>query len=252
MRDEPNALQKTTRFRVWDGGVRIVHWSLVIAVGTALVLGFLGPKRLLDWHVWAGYTAAALVAFRVIWGFSGTTFARFSTFPPSIASVRGHLSGRHAPGYGHNPLGALMVYALLAIVLALAVTGLLTLGGVVRQGPLAAWVSYAAGRSIKESHEWLGWGMLALVALHIGGVILESVRERENLARAMATGWKRRRDDLPGSGTAVSPPAWWATSLPRDAPPPGTTSFANPEPPPARLEDKIAEGCQPPLMASAR
>ena len=79
MRDEPNALQKTTRFRVWDGGVRIVHWSLVIAVGTALVLGFLGPKHLLDWHVWAGYTAAALVAFRVIWGFSGTTFARFST-----------------------------------------------------------------------------------------------------------------------------------------------------------------------------
>ncbi|MFO1169758.1 MAG: cytochrome b/b6 domain-containing protein [Hyphomicrobiaceae bacterium] len=195
MRDEPNALQKTARVRVWDGGVRIVHWSLVIAVGTALVLGFLGPKHLLDWHVWAGYTAAALVAFRVIWGFSGTTFARFSTFPPSIASVRGHLSGRHAPGYGHNPLGALMVYALLAIVLALAVTGLLTLGGVVRQGPLAAWVSHAAGRSIKESHEWLGWGMLALVALHIGGVILESVRERENLARAMATGWKRRRDD---------------------------------------------------------
>ncbi|MEZ5923990.1 MAG: cytochrome b/b6 domain-containing protein [Hyphomicrobiaceae bacterium] len=181
--------------RVWDRGVRIFHWSLVVAVGTAMALGFLGPKRLLDWHLWAGYAAAALVVFRVVWGFAGTTFARFATFPPSVQSVRQHLTGDRAPGYGHNPVGGLMVYALLAIVAALAMTGLVVLGGVVRQGPLAAFTTYAAGRSVKEVHEWLAWGVVVLVVLHVSGVMFESRRESENLSRAMLTGRKRRRDD---------------------------------------------------------
>ncbi|MFZ1681653.1 MAG: cytochrome b/b6 domain-containing protein, partial [Rhizobiaceae bacterium] len=180
---------------VWDLAVRLFHWSLVLAVATALGLGFLGPKRLLDWHVFAGYAAAALVIFRLVWGFAGTTFARFSAFPPSPAAVRAHLSGTHAAAYGHNPLGALMVYALLAIVLALAVTGLVALGGALRQGPLAALVAYADGRTAGEIHEWLGWGIAGLVALHIGGVLFESRRERENLARSMLTGRKRPRHD---------------------------------------------------------
>lgn len=180
---------------VWDAGVRLFHWALVLSIAAALALGFLGPKWLLDWHVWAGYLAAALIVFRLVWGFAGSTFARFSSFPPSLARVRAHLSGRHGAGYGHNPLGALMVYALLAIVLALAISGMLTLGGVVRQGPLAALTTYVGGRSAKEIHELLAWGILALVALHVGGVAFESRREGENLAGAMVTGRKRVRTD---------------------------------------------------------
>lgn len=185
----------TGRVRVWDLPTRLFHWGLVAAVALALALGFFGPKRLLDLHLWAGYAAAALVVFRLIWGFAGSTFARFAAFPPAPKAVLAHLSGRHVAGYGHNPLGALMVYTLLAILLALAVTGVLTLGGVVRQGPFSALTTYAGGRTAKEIHELLAWGVVALVALHLGGVLFESLREKENLARAMVTGWKRSRDD---------------------------------------------------------
>lgn len=181
--------------RVWDAGVRFFHWLLVISVAGAALSGFFGPKNWLDFHLWAGYAAAALVAFRLVWGLTGATHARFSSFPPWLAGVRAHLSGKHAAGYGHNPLGALMVYALLAIIVALALTGLWTLGGVVRQGPLVALSSYASGRTAKEIHEFLAWGVLGLVALHLGGVIFESRREKENLARAMVTGLKRARPD---------------------------------------------------------
>lgn len=178
------------------------HWGLVLAFAVALALGFFGPKSLLDLHVYAGYAAAGLVAFRVIWGFTGSTWSRFSTFAPSLSQVRAHLSDAHAAGYGHNPLGALMVYALLAVVLALAVTGVWTLGGVLRQGPLAALTTYANGRTAKEIHELVAWGVIGLVALHLAGVLFESRRESENLARAMVTGRKRARDDRAPSRSA--------------------------------------------------
>ncbi len=214
---------------VWDLGVRLFHWSLALAVAAALGLGFLGPKRLLDWHVLAGYAAAALVLFRLVWGVVGTTFARFSSFPPSLSAVRAHLAGKQAAAYGHNPLGALMVYALLAIVLALVVSGIVTLGGALRQGPLSALVAYADGRTAGEVHEWLAWAIAGLVALHIGGVLFESRRERENLARSMLTGRKRpRRDATPDisarpaaalaalalAGIAIAGAWTWASRLP--------------------------------------
>ena len=124
------ANDKITSAPVWDLPIRLFHWLLVASIVAALALGFFGRKNLLDYHLYAGYLAGGLIAFRLVWGVLGSTFARFSTFPPSLAGIRGHLGGRHPSGYGHNPLGALMVYALLAMVAALVVTGFVVLGGV--------------------------------------------------------------------------------------------------------------------------
>ena len=182
----------TPQTRVWDLFVRVFHWSLVLSVALAAVTGFLLESRILLIHISAGLAAAALIAARIVWGFTGTTYARFAEFVPGPGAIREHLAGgnRHL---GHNPLGALMVLALVVLVLALAATGLVVLGGVDKSGPFAPWVSYAQGSGVLGLHEALAFGILALVAMHFAGVIFESRRSHENLTRAMVTGVKERR-----------------------------------------------------------
>lgn len=92
---------------------------------------------------------------------------------------------------GHNPTGALMVFALTAVLIALVVTGLLALGGEEKQGPLATVIGYSVGSAAKRVHRWLTITLLAMVAGHIAGVAAESVLGPDNLVRAIVTGWKR-------------------------------------------------------------
>lgn len=176
---------------VWDRWVRLTHWSLVLALAVAAVTGFLGGASWLALHLGGGLLAAALVLARIVWGFLGSTHARFADFLPTPRGVLAHLKGQDRHHLGHNPLGALMVFALLAAVLALALTGLAVLGGVFRVGPLAADLGTAQGFPARDLHEALAIGLLALVALHLGGVFVESRRSGENLVRAMITGEKR-------------------------------------------------------------
>lgn len=204
---DTRANDRTGSVPVWDLATRLFHWLLVASIAAALALGFFSRKNLLDYHLYAGYLAGGLIAFRLVWGFLGSTFARFATFPPSPAGIRAHLGGRHPSGYGHNPLGALMVYALLAMVAALVISGFVVLGGVERQGPLAVLTSFALGLSAREIHETLALILVGLIVLHLGGVAFESRREKENLARAMVTGRKRRRADTTPSRAARPLPA---------------------------------------------
>lgn len=186
------------RVRVWDLGVRAFHWSLVAAIAVAGVTGFLLDSRWIAWHVWGGAAAAALVSARLIWGFTGPTHARFADFVTgpraALAHLRELLRGETGERHrGHNPLGALMVLGLLAVVALIALTGATVLGGVFKTGPLAFAASYEFGQTAKDLHELLANLMLAMIALHVGGVIYESRRSRENLARAMIDGEKEVR-----------------------------------------------------------
>ena len=182
---------------VWDRPIRLFHWSLAASITVAAATGFLGGPEAIRWHLGAGLVAVALVIARIIWGFTGPTHARFTDFLPRPGDVIEHL-GPAAPRHlGHNPLGALMVLALIGLVLILGVTGLAVLGGVFKTGPLAFW-SFGLGRAGGEWHELAAWGVLGLVGLHLGGVAVESLRSRENLARAMLTGEKEARPgDVP-------------------------------------------------------
>src|SRR5277367_1838729 len=102
--------------RVWDVGIRCFHWLLVLAVSAALITGFLLATPTLRWHLIAGGTVAALLFWRVVWGGLGGPYARFAGFAYSPRAVLGHarglLGGRHERYLGHNPLGAMMVFAL--------------------------------------------------------------------------------------------------------------------------------------------
>ena len=174
---------------VWDPFVRLVHWTLVVAFTVAYLITW--PRIV---HEWAGYVVCILVVARVVWGFGGPVYARFSDFVYSPASglryVRDLIIAR-APRYrGHSPGGGAMVLALLVFLTATVVTGLIAYAGE-EHGPLARIVSKEAGKELQGVHQLVSNITLALILFHIAGVTLASFVHRENLVRAMITGYKR-------------------------------------------------------------
>lgn len=193
--------------RVWDPLVRVFHWGLAATVALAWVTA----EELQPVHEVAGYTVAGLVAFRLIWGLVGSRYARFSRFikgPRDTLSYLGDMRrGRERRYLGHNPAGAAMIVALLVALSGTAFTGWLmeepdrlALLPEMPQIVAPAWADDDGDHgeygergegALGEVHETFANLMLFLIALHVGGVVLASVRHRENLARAMVTGDKR-------------------------------------------------------------
>ena len=188
---------------VWDRFIRVFHWALVVSVTMALVSGFLLEASWIRLHLVSGSFAVALVVARIVWGLTGPTYARFSQFIPTPRQIADHLKtgADHARHIGHNPLGALMVLTLLALIIALGATGIAALGSGLKAGPLAASLPASQGPLWTELHELAGFILLGLIPLHVGGVIFESRRSRECLARSMVTGRKEERE-----GDLVAPP----------------------------------------------
>jgi len=197
---------------VWDLGVRLFHWSLVVSVGICAYTGFLGPKNWLGIHLASGAAIAALIVWRLVWGQMGTKYARFRSFPLSISAAVRHsrdaAMGRAPADLGHNPAGAVMVYALLGVLVLVLLSGLVALGGALKQGPLAFATTFAVGNWFREQHELLAIGLLALVAFHILGDVFESWRTNENLTWSMLTG--RKRGSVSLDQTAVEAYPWLA------------------------------------------
>ncbi len=177
--------------KVWDPLLRLFHWSLACFF---LVAYFLEG----DWiklHAHAGYTVALLVMFRLIWGFLGTTHARFSSFMPSpqVFSdyLRDFLHRRAKPHTGHDPLGALMIVSLLVSLLVTTFLGM-SLFAMQGSGPLPhALVSNWSGSFVESAHDFFANLTMGLVVVHIAGVLLTSFLHRENLIAAMITGRKK-------------------------------------------------------------
>jgi cytochrome b len=197
-------------FPVWDLGVRIFHWALLAAVLVAAMTGFFGSPDSLQIHLIAGVSISFLVLFRLIWGFSGSTYARFRTFlfSSNKVSERVHemLAGRHTRYLGHNPLGAWMIFALLACLILIVCTGAVVLGGVFKQGPLAFTTSFATGRFVQEIHQIFAFGLAGLVGLHLAGVAYETVFGKEKLVSAMINGNKPASADIPAPRFARARP----------------------------------------------
>ncbi|WP_424928483.1 cytochrome b/b6 domain-containing protein [Amaricoccus tamworthensis] len=172
-----------TKVRVWDPLVRTFHWSLVLAFGAnALVIDDDGKL-----HQWIGYVVVALVAVRILWGFIGRGYARFSSFPPSVNGSREQIidiaTHRNRIHVGHTPLGALMIYNLLA---ALLIVGL--------SGHLMTTDMFWGVEWPETVHETaVSWTEVS-VLLHIAAVIHESRRTGVNLPRAMIGGYKEIPD----------------------------------------------------------
>lgn len=180
--------------KVWDLPTRLFHWGLVIVVSGAAFTGFIEPEWWLSLHVWFGYAVLALLLFRLVWGFAGSRYSRFSSFlyarTETLVFLGDLIRGKPSHYLGHNPAAALMVFALLATFAGIVLTGLCVLGGTENQGPFAALVPYWLGEGFEEVHEILAIVLLFLVTGHLLGVIVESLLTSENLAKSMFTGTK--------------------------------------------------------------
>ena len=169
------------RILVWDLPVRVFHWLLVLSFGGAWLSAESERWRLL--HVSLGYTMAGLVAFRLVWGLVGSRHARFANFVRGPVAawtyVMDLLRGRAPQHSGHNPAGALAIVGLLGLAIAVVASG---------------WAMYedvaAGGEWLEEVHEAAATAMLALVGVHLLGVLVGSLAHRENLVAAMWTGRK--------------------------------------------------------------
>ncbi|MBA3067601.1 MAG: Ni/Fe-hydrogenase 1 b-type cytochrome subunit [Hyphomonas sp.] len=183
------------KLRVWDLPTRLFHWSLLVLVLVSWFSG--GEEDTAFIHRLSGMLLAGLIVFRVLWGFVGGEHARFAAFFPNpraiIAHIKNTAAGRPDRHLGHNPVGGVAVFLLLASVSACVITGLFSSG----EGLSGPFVS-KFGLDMSEIHELTFRALQALVALHLLGVVFETWRSKDPLVPAMITGRKTRRPDEPG------------------------------------------------------
>lgn len=202
--------------KVWDLPTRVFHWSLVALVLIAYFSGEGRPYGLPYWiHIVSGYAVGLLVAFRLVWGLFGGEHARFGAFVRGWAAVKDHarsivrLSPLRTPG--HNPIGGWMIVLMLVMLFLIVVTGLLAQDKTGGTGPLTGLIPRQFMYMIGDFHSFLGGAILVVAGVHVAGVIVESVLNRENLVRAMVTGEKPA--ETPDARNARAAPLWRAAVL---------------------------------------
>ncbi|MGY6271141.1 cytochrome b/b6 domain-containing protein [Achromobacter denitrificans] len=196
---------------IWDLPTRLFHWALVASLVGAFVSVKLGGLYM-DWHVRFGCAALGLVLFRLLWGFIGPRYARFTQFLRGPAAVARYLKGAAAPA-GHNPLGALSVVALLLVVGFQAVSGLFTTDDIMTQGPLFGHVSETLSGAMTSWHKLNEWVIIGMVALHLAAVAWYSIVRRKRLVRAIITGKVDAKDVPAGTPPTQDGFAVWLRAL---------------------------------------
>jgi cytochrome b len=190
-----DAVTPSRQVLVWDLPVRVFHWLTVICFAGAWLTS--ESERWQRVHVTLGYSLAALIGFRVLWGLIGSAHARFASFVRGPAAVMAYLKSLATPRpehhLGHNPAGGLAILALLGL------GALVTVSGYLNYADLG-------GDWLEELHEAAASLMMALVGLHVAAVILSSRLHHENLLRAMITG---RKPAQPGEPAPAVRPALW-------------------------------------------
>ena len=190
--DSAESVELTPRL-IWDLPQRLLHWLMVLSFAGAYLTAESELWRMV--HVSLGYTFGGLLVFRLLWGLIGSHHARFVNFvkgPQAILRyLRSLLSGSPEHHVGHNPAGALAILAMLALGLGLVLSG---------------WANYSelGGGWLEEAHELLANGLIAVIAVHVLGVIVSSRLHRENLPKAMLTG---RKNAAPRQGISSA----WAS-----------------------------------------
>jgi cytochrome b len=174
---------------VWDLPTRLFHWLLVAAVGGAYLTGETGGNWLV-WHARLGFLIVGLVVFRLVWGFAGSTYARFTTFVRGPAAIKDHLAGKWH-GLGHNPLGALSVLALLGLVALQFGSGLFAFNDDTGfTGPFYELVSKVTGDTATWLHHKIIDLLIVLVGLHVAVIVYYTRFKKDNLVIPMITGHK--------------------------------------------------------------
>ena len=175
--------------RVWDLPIRVFHWLLVLCIIGSLVSVNLGENAS-EWHAYFGYSVLTLLIFRIVWGFVGSTHARFASFLPNRESVLNYLQGKAPRVLGHNPIGALSVFALLFVLSVQVLTGLFVDDEITFQGPLAKYVPNWVVSFFSEIHEGNQVVIYILITIHIAAILYYKKFKGEDLIKPMISGDK--------------------------------------------------------------
>ena len=201
-----NTFNQKQSVLVWDFPVRVFHWLLVVSFAGAWLTSESEAQQMI--HYAFGYSACALVLFRIIWGIVGTRYARFSQFikgpAETIHHIKALLKGNQHSGLGHNPAGALAMISLMVLILLIGLSGYLS-------------VKEFLGDLMGDAHDALASIAMAVVVIHIAAAIIMSFMQKENLMRSMVTGKKQGISEqairypmyLVGAGLAIA----WAYSF---------------------------------------
>ncbi|MBI3096198.1 MAG: cytochrome b/b6 domain-containing protein [Rhodocyclales bacterium] len=190
------------RIRVWDLPTRVFHWALALCVVGSFVTVKLGGNAMV-WHGRIGVTVAGLLAFRLVWGFVGSTYARFSQFVRGPRAIKDYIRGQWQ-GAGHNPLGALSVLAMLGTFMLLVATGLFANDDIAFEGPLYALVGKEFSDRAAGIHRLIEPLTILLVLAHLGAIVYYVRYKKETLIMPMITGWKVGAGDTAKGGGVLA------------------------------------------------
>jgi cytochrome b len=195
--------------RVWDLPTRVFHWVLAATIVGSLVSGKIGGAAAV-WHFRFGYVVFALLLFRLVWGFVGGRWSRFTNFFYSPLTILRYLRGRSRADehheVGHNPLGSLSVFALLVFLALQVATGLVADDEIANVGPLNRFVANAVALKATAWHKHVGqWVLIVLVLTHVAAIVYYLRVKKTNLVRPMLLGDKPLPRGVPAShDTAVT------------------------------------------------
>lgn len=196
-------LKSPTQIKVWDILVRTFHWSLV----TSFATGFLITDKF-PLHAYAGYVIFTLVLLRIVWGFVGSPYARFSAFTYTIKETLQYTKSAFRMGeareyLSHNPMGAIMVFAIMFLLLGNTIVGMMLYAAQQLEGPLVDIVPTDWDETLESIHFFMARALIGLAGFHVFGVIWASWWHRQNYVLAMFTGYKSvftRRTHREGDG----------------------------------------------------
>ena len=193
----------STLLRVWDLPTRIFHWALALCVVASITSAQIGGNAMV-WHFRLGYVVFTLLAFRLLWGVVGGHWSRFVNFIYAPATILRYLRGGSRTGehheVGHNPLGALSVFGVLALLAIQVGSGLFADDEISNNGPFVKFVSSATSLALTRWHSGPGqWLIIALALLHVGAILYYLFGKKRNLVRPMLTGDKPVAAPAPAS-----------------------------------------------------
>lgn len=217
-------IEERRRVAVWDLPTRLFHWSIVLLIG----FSWWSAENAFDpWHLWSGYAVLFLLLFRLLWGFVGSSTARFSSFVRGPSAVLKYLRSGGWPLAGHSPLGALSAVAMLLALLVQVATGLVQIDSEdFVEGPLSSLVSFETAEAAHEIHDLNFNILLWLIALHVAAILAYRLLLARRLVGPMITGHAElppgidpmapapRRRGLAVAGFSLALTAWIVAGAP--------------------------------------
>lgn len=181
---------------VWDFPTRLFHWLLVIAISSQYITAELLDNAI-QWHFYGGYFILGLLIFRVLWGFWGAYYAKFSQFIVSPNSVlrysKTFTSADYKSSIGHNPLGAYSIIFILTVLLTQSISGLFISDDIFHNGPYYSAVGEQTQNIMNWIHHQAFNAVWLFIGLHISAMLVYKFAKKQNLTESMITGYKQHK-----------------------------------------------------------